>query len=328
MKILVLGGTRFVGRAIVADAVERGWEVSAVHRGITGEVPDAVTPINADRTDEAQLKAALGDGTWDLVVDTWARAPRIVQLAASALAGRTGRFGYVSSISVYTDGRPPGGDESWPVVDGDPGADETDYAADKRGGELAVLAADPRALIGRPGMILGPHENIGRLPWWLTRVAQGGKVVAPGRPDLPLQYVDARDLAHWLLDGLASDVSGAADIVTPPGAVTLGAWLDAVVAATGSDAELVWVPEQDLLDAGVQPWTQLPGWIPSLDPSDAGFMSSSTARAQATGLRTRPVEETVRDTWAWLQREPMADFRGHGLPPELEAQVLRDSTRD
>jgi nucleoside-diphosphate-sugar epimerase len=322
MRLLVLGGTRFVGRAIVTDALDRGWQVDAVNRGETGPLPEGARHLAADRTDPAQLAAALGDSTWDVVVETWARAPRVVQIATQALAGRTDRFGYVSSISVYTGGRPAGGDETWPVVEGDPGADETDYAADKRGGELAVLAAFPDALIGRPGMILGPHENIGRLPWWLTRVAQGGRVVAPGHPDLPLQYVDARDLAQWLLDGLAAGTSGAVDIVTPPRAVTMGAFLDAVVAATGSDAELVWVPEQDLLDAGVQPWTQVPGWIPSIDPEDGGFMTSSTALAERTGLRCRPLAETVEDTWAWLQREPMTDFRGHGLPPELEQAAL------
>ena len=322
MRLLVLGGTRFVGRSIVTDALDRGWHVDALNRGETGPLPDGAQHLSADRTDRAQLEQSLGDGRWDLVVDTWAKAPRVVQLAAQVLKGRTGRFGYTSSISVYTGGRPAGGDESWPVVEADPAADATDYAADKRGSELAVLDAFPDALIGRPGMILGPHENVGRLPWWLTRAARGGRVVAPGRPDLPLQYVDTRDLARWLLDGLESGVAGAVDIVTPPGTVTIGSFLDAIVRATGSDAELVWVPEQDLLDAGVQPWTQIPGWIPSLDPEDAGFMSSSTARAEETGLRCRPIDETVRDTWAWLQREPMTDFRGHGLPPDLEQRIL------
>src|SRR4051794_37626049 len=167
MKLLVLGGTRFVGRAVVADALERGWQVDAVNRGETGSLPSGVRHLTADRTDPDQLASALEGGTWDLVVDTWAKAPRVVQLAATQLAGRVGRCGYVSSESVYVDARPAGGDESWPVVDRDPTAGETTYAADKRGGELAVLDAFPDAILARAGMILGPYEDIGRLPWWL-----------------------------------------------------------------------------------------------------------------------------------------------------------------
>lgn len=322
MKLLVLGGTRFVGRALVCDALDRGWEVTAVNRGVTGSLPDGVRHLTADRTDRDQLVSALGDGSWDVAVDTWSGAPRVVQLAAQALTGRVVRFGYVSSISAYTPARPAGGDETWPVVEADPGADATEYPADKRGGELAALAAFPDALIGRAGLILGPHENVGRLPWWLTRIARGGKVVAPGEPDAPLQVLDARDLATWMLDGLTDDVTGPVDLTSPPGAVTMGSFLSAAVAATGSGAELVWVPEADLLAAGVQPWIQLPAWIPSDDPDDGRLMQAGTGRAQATGLRCRPVEETVADTWAWLQREPMTDFRGHGLPPDLEEALL------
>ena len=321
MRLLVLGGTRFVGRAIVTEALDRGWQVDALNRGETAKLPEGAQHLAADRTDPAQLAAALGDGTWDLVVDTWARAPRVVQLSARALAGRAGRLGYVSSISVYADGRPPGSDESWAVVDGDPAADLTDYAADKRGGELAVLGAFPDALLARAGMILGPHEDVGRLPWWLTRLRRGGRVVAPGRPDRTIQYVDARDLAAWLLDGLAGDVSGPVDIVRPTGEVSMQQLLETALAVTGGDAELVWVPQELVEELAAQPWTQLPCWVPE-GAEFEGFMESDTTRAQSTGLRCRPVEETVADTWAWLQREPMSDFRGHGLPADLEAALL------
>jgi nucleoside-diphosphate-sugar epimerase len=321
MKLLVLGGTRFVGRSVVMDALERGWQVDALNRGETAKLPEGARHLAADRTDPDQLSAALADGSWDLVVDTWARAPRVVQLATQQLQGKVGRFGYVSSISVYTEGRPPGGDESWAVVDADPAAGVTDYAADKRGGELAVLDAFPDAILARAGMILGPYEDIGRLPWWLTRIRQGGRVAAPGRPDRTIQYVDARDLAACLLDGLAGDVSGPVDIVRPTGEVSMQQLLEAAVATTGSDAELVWVPQDVIEEVGAQPWTQLPCWLPE-GGEFHGFMESDTTRAQKTGLRCRPVEETVADTWAWLQREPLTDFRGHGLPPDLEQTLL------
>jgi nucleoside-diphosphate-sugar epimerase len=321
MRLLVLGGTRFVGRAVVSDALARGWEVDALSRGQTGSLPAGARHLVGDREDPAALRAALGDGRWDLVVDTWALAPKVVAIAVDALRGRTGRYGYVSSLSVYVEGRPPGGDETAPVVAADPRADRTDYAADKRGGELAVLEGFPDAVLARPGMILGPHENVGRLPWWLTRIAAGGRVVAPGRPERPIQYVDVRDLAAWLLDALTSGVAGPCDLVCPSGSVTTRSLLAACVAATGSAAQLTWVAQDALLAAGAEPWSQLPCWVPEGGEFD-GFMESDTSRAVSTGLRSRPVEETVRDTWDWLQREPMADFRGHGLPPELEQQLL------
>lgn len=326
MKLLVLGGTRFVGRAVVHDALVRGWEVTALHRGVTGALPPGVTALHADRTDPTALAAALGDSAFDAVVDTWAGAPRVAALSADLLRGRVPRYGYVSSISVYADGRPPGGDESWPTWEGaDPDAEQTSYPADKRGAELAVLRAFPDALLARPGLVLGPHEDIGRLPWWLARCARGGRVVAPGRPERPIQYVDARDLAGWLLDGLETGLAGPVDLVCPSGHTTTGSLLSAVVAATGGAAELVWVPQEQVLAAGVEPWTQLPCWVPE-GGEHAGFMESDTTRALATGLVSRPVTATVEDTWAWVRAEGVPSQRpdrpSHGLPPELEERLL------
>jgi nucleoside-diphosphate-sugar epimerase len=325
MRLLVLGGTRFVGRAMVHDALARGWEVTALNRGVTGSLPDAVTPLTTDRTEPSALAAALEGKEFDLAVDTWAGAPRVVQSAAQLLVGKVGRLGYVSSISAYTDGRPPGGNEDWPAVEAHAAADGTDYPADKRGGELAALEAFPDALLGRAGLILGPHEDIGRLPWWLDRASHGGRMVAPGRKERPIQYVDVRDLATWFLDNLESGLGGEVDLVCPSGHTTTQSLLESVVAVTGGSAELVWVDEQTVLASGAEPWTQLPGWLPE-DEEGRGFMESDTSRAIATGLRSRPVAETVRDTWAWLQREGMPKQRPdrpvHGLPETLERQLL------
>jgi nucleoside-diphosphate-sugar epimerase len=325
MKLLVLGGTHHVGRSVVEVAVARGWDVTALNRGVSGTLPDGAARLTADRTVAGSVEAVLGDATWDLVVDTWAKAPYVVRDAARLLAPKVGRYGYVSSRSVYTWPPALGGDESEPVVDGDPDADVTDYAADKRGGELAVLESFPDAVLARAGLILGPYEDVGRLPWWLDRIARGGRVVAPGAPDRPLQYVDARDLAAWLLDALAAGVTGPVDVVSPPGHTTTRELLAACVGATGSDAELVWVPEDVLEQLGVEPWTQLPCWVPTTGEL-AGLMASDTSRAVSTGLVCRPVEQTVRDTWAWLQAEGRpavrADRPANGLPPDLEAQVL------
>jgi nucleoside-diphosphate-sugar epimerase len=326
MRLLVLGGTRFVGRAVTQDAVLRGWDVTALNRGVTGSLPPEVTGLRADRTDPDALREALRDKEFDAVVDTWSAAPSVVAASASLLRDRVRRYAYVSSLSAYAEGRPPGGDETWPTwPDADPDAEETVYPADKRGAELAVLRSFPEALLPRPGLILGPLEDIGRLPWWLERAARGGRVVAPGRPERPIQYVDVRDLAGWLLDGLEDGLSGPVDLVCPSGHTTTRTLLEAVVSATGGGAELVWLSQEVVLAAGVDPWTQLPCWVPEGGEYE-GFMESDTSRAVATGLRSRPVEETVADTWAWLRSEgkpaQRADRPAYGLPPELEERLL------
>ena len=323
MRLLVLGGTRFVGRAVVEAALERGWDVDAVHRGMTGALPDGARALTADRTDRAQLEAALGERTWDAVLDTWAAAPRIARLAADLLAGRAGHAAYVSSRSVYA-GTAPGLDESAPLWDGAADADAELYPKDKRGGELAWLGAFPDALLLRAGLVLGPHEDVARLPWWLDRISRGGRVVAPGRPDRPLQYVDARDLAAFALDGLEQGLTGAYDVVSAPGHCTMLDLLEACVEVTGSDAELVWVDEADLDAAGVQPWTQLPCWLPEAH-EDAGMLASDTGKARTAGLTVRPVEQTVADTWAWVQEAGVPPGRPGmepGLPAELERRLL------
>ena len=319
----MLGGTRFVGRALVEVALEGGHDVTCLNRGVTGRLPDGVHRLTADRTDRDKLAAALGDGAYDAVVDTWAAAPRVVADAVDLLRHRASRYAYVSSRSVYDPVPPPGADESAPVVDAGPHDDATTYPRDKRGGELAVLAGYEDPLLLRAGLVLGPREDIGRLPWWLDRVSRGGRVVAPGRPDRPLQLVDARDLAAFALDRV--EAGGVFDVASPPGHCTTEELLEACVEVTGSDAELVWVDEADLAAAGAEPWTQLPCWLPE-DSEAAGLLAGDTSRAAAAGLVCRPVEQTVADTWAWLQAEGMPvqrpDRPVHGLPVELERRLL------
>lgn len=321
MELLVLGGTRFVGRAVVLDALSRGWTVTAINRGLSGRLPADVEQLTVDRSDAGALATALEGRSFDLAVDTWAGAPNLVQIAANLLVGKVRRFGYVSSQSVYADGRPAGGNESWPTVEGDPSSGATDYAADKRGGELAALAAFPDAVLARAGFILGPWENIGRLPWWLDRFSRGGPVVAPGRPDRPLQFVDVRDLAAWLNDALEGDVSGPYDLACPSGHLTTGSLLGAVREVTGCRAELVWIAEEAL---GEVQWDQFPAWLPE-GGQWAGLLEGDITAARGTGLQSRPVEETVRDTWAWVQDEGMptgSRIEPVGLPAEVEAKLL------
>lgn len=328
MRLLVLGGTHFVGRAVIEAALQRGDEVTVLNRGVSGRTPDGVTALCADRHDVGQFADALGDRSWDAVIDTWAGAPRVVRDSARLLADRVAYYGYVSSRSVYAWPIPMGADESAPLVDGDPGSnDDTDYAAAKRGGELAVLEAFAgRSLLARAGLILGPYENVGRLPWWLTRIAEGGRVLAPGPRERKLQYIDARDLAAWMLHCADDRVAGAFNAVSEPGHTTMEALLTACVDVTGSDAELVWTSPEAIEAAGVAAWTQLPIWVPPAGEL-AGLHDGVVSAAFGTGLRCRPVEETVADTWTWMQSgaarmRPRRYVPTIGLDRELEKRIL------
>ncbi|MFF7372554.1 NAD-dependent epimerase/dehydratase family protein [Streptomyces tricolor] len=330
MRLLVLGGTEFVGRAVVETALGRGWEVTVFHRG-RHPAPDGVRSLHGDRTAPDGLAALAADrgAGWDAVVDTWSAAPRAVQEAARLLRGRAGRYAYVSSRSVYVWPWPRGGGEDAPLVEGAADAGATHYAADKRGGELAAVDAFGAAdsLLVRAGLILGPYENVGRLPWWLTRIARGGPVLAPGPRDLPLQYVDARDLAAWLLGALERGLSGPYDLVSPPGHTTMGELLQACLRVTGADAELRWTDPEPILQAGIEPWTQLPVWVPPGSEMYDAVHGADVSRAVATGLVCRPVDETVADTWRWLtaldgSAPQRPDRTAKGLDPEVEAAVL------
>lgn len=323
MRLLVLGGTGFVGRTIVDQALHRGDHVTVLNRGHR-PAPAGVTAHTGDRTTADGL-AALGTGSYDAVIDTWSAAPRAVHTAARALAGRAAHYTYVSSRSVYT-GTGPGRTEDAPVVDADPHADSTDYAHDKRGAELATRAFDGPVLLARAGLILGPHEDIGRLPWWLHRLHRGGPTLAPGPADLPLQYIDARDLAGFILDATDRRLTGPYNLAGPPGHTTMGDLLTTANATTGNHADLRWTDPATILDAGIAPWTELPIWLPP--GPDHDFMhGGDVTRALDAGLRLRPAADTITDTWAWLQTldgppPQRTDRPTSGLAPDREAAVL------
>lgn len=324
----MLGGTEFVGRAVVEAALGRGWEVTVLHRGRHAP-PPGVRALHGDRTAPDGL-AALADGTWDAVVDTWSAAPRAVRDSARLLRGRVGRYVYVSSCSVYAWAPPAGYTEGAPLVEGaSADAGQSDYARDKRGAELAVLDAfgADRSVLVRAGLILGPYENVGRLPWWLNRVADGGPVLAPGPRDLPLQYIDVRDLADWTLGAVRRELSGPYNLISPSGHATMGALLEACARVTAGAAELRWTDPETVLAAGIEPWTQLPVWTPPDSDLHEALHQADVSRALATGLSCRPVGDTVTDTWTWLRsiggtapRRP--DRPPVGLDPETEAKAL------
>ncbi|WP_228386763.1 NAD-dependent epimerase/dehydratase family protein [Ornithinicoccus halotolerans] len=324
VRVLVLGGSHFVGRAVVAEARRRGDEVTTLNRGLSATGDSDGPTIRVDRRDVTALQAALADREWDAVVDTWSDEPAVVAASARVLADRAQHYGYVSSRSVHRWPLAPGADETAPVVDGDPDSEDgSDYAAAKRGGELAVLRHFAgRALLPRPGIILGPYEDVGRLPWWLGRMSTGGRVLAPGPPELPLQYVDARDLAGWMLDAARRRLTGAFNTVSHRGHATMRQLLVACNQVTGNRAELVWRSAEAVQAAGIAPWTELPIWVPAGTELE-GLHAGDVSAAHAEGLRCRPVEETVADTWHWLQTEGVPPGRPGRPPLGVDAEAER-----
>ena len=320
-RLLVLGGSAFLGRTLVVTALTAGWAVTTFNRGRSAPDVPGVTAVRGDRASQPDLDRLAGHGPWDAVVDCSGRVAAEVGAAARTLGGQAGRYLFVSSVSALA-GWPdlPTGPDT-PLLPGAPDATEGEYGPLKAGSERAVHAAfGDRALTVRPGLIYGPYENIGRF-WWLTRAARGGRMLAPGDPDQPMQLIDVRDLADWLLHAIDQGLSGAYNATGPIGMTTMREFLTECVAATGSDTELVWVDPGFLLARSVTEWTELPLWTTS--PATWQVDVAPTRRA---GLVSRPIGETVRDTWAWLRAEPAPPTNPrvppHGLDPGKEQRLL------
>jgi nucleoside-diphosphate-sugar epimerase len=317
-----------VGRTIVLEGVEQGWEVTTFNRGTSGSGHPQARALRGDRLDPASLEQ-LQNRDWDLVVDTWSGAPRAVRDSAHALHDRAAGYVYVSSGSVYKPPPALGATERSPTVDADPDAGDGAYPQLKRGAEIALEQAfAERALLARAGTILGPYENVGRLTWWLARMARGGEILCPGPADLPLQYIDARDLARFVIQAAAAGHSGAFNVVSRHGHATMGSLLEACHATAGArDAVLTWVDPDAIAAAGIEPWSELPIWIPP-EHEYSGMHDANVERAHNAGLRCRPIQETARDTWQWfsaLNTSPpvRADLPAPGLDPTREREALR-----
>jgi len=324
MRILVLGGTAFVGRHLVEQALGRGHEVTLYHRGRTGAdlFPEAERVLG-DRSEGVE---ALRGRRFDAVVDMCGYFPADVDRSAATLEPTVGRYLFVSSRSVYADHSAAGMDEDAPLATLPPGAPadritEESYGPLKAGCEHAARAAfGDRALVLRPGLIVGRHDPTGRFTYWPRRVSEGGDVLAPAPPGQPIQLIDGRDLTAFALDLLERDAPGTFDVVSPADALTLAGILDACVRVSGADARVVWADERFLLDRGVEPWTELPLWMPGAEY--AGFQRSDVSRAIAAGLSPRPIAETVADTLDWLSHSDPG--RGAALTQEREAELLRE----
>jgi 2'-hydroxyisoflavone reductase len=315
VKLLILGGTKFVGRALAETALARGHEVTLFTRGRTNPAlfPDA-EHLRGNR--DGDLRALAGR-TWDVVVDTSGFVPRVVRASAESLAG-SGHYVFVSSISVYRDPLEPGFDETAPVQA--LGAPTEDYEGPAYG-PLKALCEDvvrdvfpDRHTNVRAGLIVGRHDPTGRFTYWPHRVARGGDVLAPGDPARRLQFIDVRDLADWVVRAAETGAGGTFNVTGPDPPVTIGRLLEACRAVTGSEARFVWVDEGFLLRRGVLPWKDLPAWV---DAGTAALLQADVSKARADGLRFRRLEDTIRDTLAHAR--PTSDA---GLTGEREAELL------
>jgi len=311
-SVLVLGGTRFVGRAVVEDALGRGYQVTMFNRGLTGPdlFPSAETVIG-DRT--ADLSALAGR-RFDAVVDVAGYDPEVVRRSVDALRGSVGRYVFVSTASVYRDHgiTQVEGNELLPLTAETAGDDL--YGARKAACEEIVAEAfGDRSTFARSGMIVGPHDPTDRFAYWPRRLAHGGPVLAPGAPADPVQFVDVRDLAGWLVDACINDLCGAYNISGVP--LPFGEFLGVC-----GHADLVWAPTEWLLGQDVDPWMGVPMWIAA--PGWEAANDLDVSRALAAGLRLRPVADTVRDTVAWDQARGGPAPDADGLPAVREAALL------
>lgn len=317
MRLLVLGGTQLLGSAVVRTALDAGWDVTTLTRGVHGSPPPEVDARFGDRSTSSGLDA-LGDDEWDVCIDTSGFVPQYVGLGAQRLAGRVGRYVFVSTVNVYPDWSEKPLDAQSAVHDCPPdaGPDDGDYGYLKSGCERAVLDAFPgAATINRSGLLFGPADNIARVSWWVQRVASGGEVLAPGRADQPLALIDSRDMASWMLGA----PPGVFNVNSRPGTQTFGSLLSTAREVTGSDARFTWVDDQVLLDAGVEPWTELPLWLPRSNAAHAWDMNVSDA--YATGLRIRPLAESLAAVWEWVREHGLPTGVGAERPTEQEKRI-------
>jgi 2'-hydroxyisoflavone reductase len=324
MRLLILGGTVFLGRHLTTAALARGHEVVLFHRGQHGaDLFPEVERIHGDR--DGGL-AALANRRFDAVIDTCGYVPRVVRASAELLAPQVGHYTFISTISVYASFAQRNLDEDAPLgtLD-DPLVEEVTgvtYGPLKAACEREVAAALPdRALIIRPGLIVGPHDPTDRFTYWPMRVARGGPFIAPEPADFPVQYIDVRDLAEWTLLLAEQGATGVYNATGPSRPQPFNELIACCGEASGVTPEAIWTSAAILEEHQVQPWSELPLWVPD-SPDYAGFAAISIAKAVAAGLTFRPTHETVADTLAWAATRPADHQWRAGLSPEREAAVL------
>ena len=324
MKILIIGGTRFLGRHLVESALARGHEVTLFNRGKSN--PDLFKQVQTIRGDREKDLDQLS-GQWDAVIDTCGYFPRIVRMSAEALKDKVRSYVFISSISVYDGFGKIGINESDPVGTI---ADETiEEITGESYGPLKALCEKAvqdvfgdRSLIIRPGLIVGPNDPTDRFTYWPVRVARGGDVLVPEKPAAPIQIIDVRDLSDFVIELLQQNVFGVFNATGPEHELTLGTMLEACKRVSGSDANFKWASVEFLNQNQIAPWSDMPAWVPDT-PEDAGLSRVDISKAIRAGLKFMPLEKTIRDTLEWEKSRPSDHEWRAGLKPEREKELLR-----
>lgn len=334
MKLLIIGGTRFLGRHLVTAALARGHQVTLFNRG-NYSIPAEVETIEGDRhTELHKLKGR----EWDAVVDTSGHLPRAVRSAAEALADSVNRYVFVSSQNAYANVSVPGIAEDYPLgtlteeqlnqanaidTTGQPSYGSL-YGGLKALCEQAAEEVMPnRVLVLRPGLIVGPYDYSDRFTYWVVRVAAGGEVLAPGRPERFIQFIDARDLAQWTIEMIERNAAGAYNTHGQPSTLTMQGLLDECKNVSQSDAQFVWASEEFLLEQQVAAWSEMPLWLPeNAAPHLKGFMFISPRKAIADGLTFRSVSATIKDTFVWNQTHHTNEPLKAGLNSDKERELI------
>ncbi len=322
MRVLIIGGTIFLGRALVDAAQARGHRVTLFNRGLSN--PEAYPDIETIRGDRETDLDRLGDRRWDAVIDTCGYRPRQLMLSTEALRQAVDQYLFISTLSVYPLAGASNRDETAPVLTLEAEANDEvtaeSYGPLKVGCEQTVLAAFPgSALIIRAGLIVGPYDPTNRFTYWVTRAARGGDAIAPPGQQ-PLQFIDARDLAAFVLDGVESQLAGIYNVTGPAERMTFGEFLRSAKEALASDVRFHHASDAYLRGRGVEEFMGLPLWLNQ--EAAESFMTFSIDRALAAGLRFRPLEQTIRDTHDWARATPADTPRPADLSPELEATLL------
>lgn len=323
MKILIIGGTRFLGRHLVNSARARGHDLTLFNRGQSN--PNLFRKVKRYQGDRERDLDQL-PGQWDAVIDTCGYVPRIVKISADALRDRVEKYVFISSISVYPDFSKVGIKESDPVGKLD---DET--VEEVNGMTFGPLKAScertvqnifgVNSLIIRPGLIVGPHDPTDRFTYWVKRVAQGGEILAPEGPQALTQLIDARDLAEFILNLIENDMSGVFNATGPEAPLSFGTLLDTCKLVSGSDAKYVWAAVDFLEKNNVMPWGDMPAWVPET-PEYAGFSRVDFSKAMKAGLTFSSLATTVKDTLAWANERPADYEMKAGLKSEREKELL------
>ncbi len=335
LNILILGGTGFTGPFQVRYALERGHKVTVFNRGKThpGELPAGVEQLIGDRN--GQLDALKGR-KWDVVIDNPTTLPVWVRDAAEVLKGNVDNYVFISTISAYADNSKPNMDETAPVAKyTGPDAMKETLATMRASnfelyGPLKALSEQEaekwfpgKTLVIRPGLIVGPSDETDRFTYWPVRIDRGGEVLAPGDPKDPVQIIDGRDLAEWTIRMVEQRATGIYNATGPSPAISMGDMLETIKKAENSNAQLTWVDTDFLAAQKVEPWSDMPVWVPPRGDM-LGFSSISIKKALDKGLTFRPLADTARDALAWFKSQPaerQAKLKA-GLSPDREKEVL------